>query len=196
MRSLAESTWRVVLSKEGIPVNANVCSDGRPRHELVDCYEALEAVLAESTRLGYEEYRTHFGPAPGAPPSDYCWLAASMDPGAHEKAADFITKAMGELERRLVGDIVDGPGRILDVGCGAGGTIRSFLSRWPDAQFTGLNINRVQLNAARRILREHERVTLVDASATSENASSGIRVVKSISRVFVICTAAMRGWHV
>lgn len=136
------------------------------REELVDYYVALETILSESTRVGYDEYRTHFGPALGPAPDDYCWLRTSVDPLHNLRGAEFIASSFTELEQRLTGDLDHNPPEsVLDVGCGAGGTIRSLADRWPHAKFTGININDCQLGAAHQILDPYgDRVELLNAN--------------------------------
>lgn len=131
--------------------------------QLVDYYSALEVILSDSTRQGFDEYRTHFGPACKTPPPDYCWLATSVDPNNHRAGADFISAAFRGLEDKLAVDLDHQPPRhILDVGCGAGGTMRSWLERWPDCTVTGININEHQLASARRVLAPYgDRATLI-----------------------------------
>lgn len=132
---------------------------------LIDYYSALELLLSDSTRRGFDEYRTHFGPAQKLPPSDYCWLATSVDPNNHRAGADFMTAAFQALEEGLAADLERPPLHVLDVGCGAGGTMRSWLERWPHCTVTGINVNAQQLASARRMLAPYgDRAHLIHAS--------------------------------
>jgi len=137
--------------------------DHRPNQQLVDYYSALELVLCDATRARFGEYRTHFGPAQSEPPSDYCWLSTSVDPGNHLAGADFISTAFRALEDKLATDLDhEPPRRILDVGCGAGGTMRTWLERWPECTVTGININEHQLASATELLAPYgERAQLI-----------------------------------
>jgi SAM-dependent methyltransferase len=76
---------------------------------------------------------------------------ADDDPDAFVQAAEALT----ELIRTSAG-IADGS-RVLDVGCGFGGTLDHIAERNPGTRLTGLNIDERQLRVARRLLETEAR---------------------------------------
>ena len=55
------------------------------------------------------------------------------------------------LVETVAARVVGAPGRVLDVGCGVGGSTRALAALWPGARLTGLGISQRQLAAARQV---------------------------------------------
>jgi SAM-dependent methyltransferase len=73
------------------------------------------------------------------------------DPDRYVAAGEAMTEAIVEAA-----GVKDG-NRVLDVGCGFGGTVDHLATRSPGCRLAGLNIDERQLRAARRLLASHGR---------------------------------------
>jgi ubiquinone/menaquinone biosynthesis C-methylase UbiE len=73
------------------------------------------------------------------------------DPGRYYAAAEAMTEAVV-----TAAGVADGR-RILDVGCGFGGTLDHIANRNKDCQLAGINVDEQQLIRARGLLAEHGR---------------------------------------
>jgi ubiquinone/menaquinone biosynthesis C-methylase UbiE len=102
----------------------------------------------------------------GAPPGywrAFHWgLFASPDsrpdPEDYFAAGEAMTEAIVSA-----GEVTDGT-RVLDVGCGFGGTIDHVAVRNPTCRMVGLNIDERQLRQARRLLASHGRAPAAAAT--------------------------------
>jgi ubiquinone/menaquinone biosynthesis C-methylase UbiE len=111
---------------------------------------------SDSTAVPAEELFLHLGYWP--------------DPALAEAAHHDLLAAQGRLNDRLLGlaDLHDGL-RVLDVGCGLGGTLASMAARFRDMNLLGLNIDPAQLEVARHNVRPgpHNRCSWIHADASS-----------------------------
>lgn len=90
------------------------------------------------------------------------------DPAAADGTAEDYARAAERLCRRVcdAGGIRDGL-RVLDVGCGFGGTIASLNERFANLDMVGVNIDRRQLDRAAELVRpvHGNRVQFIEADA-------------------------------
>lgn len=93
-----------------------------------------------------------------------CW----RDPERADGSPEDYARAAEELCHRVcsAADIRDGQ-RLLDVGCGFGGTIASLNERFEHLDMTGVNIDARQLARARQTVRPRadNRITFIEADA-------------------------------
>lgn len=80
-------------------------------------------------------------------------------------AADVMRRqVMAPLAARFVRDAPE-PKRILDVGCGAGATLRQMAHAWPVHQYYGVDLSPFYIREARRRLQHVPEVTLIAGNA-------------------------------
>jgi SAM-dependent methyltransferase len=86
------------------------------------------------------------------------------DPERADDSPERYFAAAEALTDRILaaGEVVDGS-RVLDVGCGFGGTLDHLRARAPGCRLVGLNIDERQLRWARRLLAPAPRLPLVAA---------------------------------
>lgn len=84
------------------------------------------------------------------------------------------------------------PARVLDVGCGVGGSTRALSALWPTARLTGLGISQRQLEAARQACPDASFVR-ADAVATPFAAGSFDAVIAVESALHFDSRAAFLG---
>ena len=129
------------------------------KSQLIDYYNSLEIMLAYLRATG--EYRTHFGLA-NRDDDAYCFIKACAMKERYPAAYDFLGASMDTLHRRLFQPFDFSPGRrVLDVGCGCGGTLKDLALVWPQASFSGINLNPTQYETARRLLAGIDNVDLL-----------------------------------
>jgi ubiquinone/menaquinone biosynthesis C-methylase UbiE len=93
---------------------------------------------------------------------------ADADPDSYFAAGEAMTEAIVSA-----GGVADG-GRVLDVGCGFGGTIDHVAARNPACRIAGINIDERQLRQARRLLASHGRAA--GAAGTPLITADGCRL--------------------
>lgn len=113
-----------------------------------------------------------------------CW----NDPERADGSPEDYARAAEEMCHRVcaAADIRDGM-RLLDVGCGFGGTIASLNEQFDDLDMTGVNIDGRQLSRARRVVRPRagNRIQFVEADACVLPFSDGLfDVVLAVECVF------------
>lgn len=91
-------------------------------------------------------------------------------PEAAQDTTEGLIEAAETMTRRVcdAGPVKDGM-RVLDVGCGFGGTIASMNERFNNVELVGVNIDERQLERARVLVkpREGNKVTFIQGSASS-----------------------------
>jgi SAM-dependent methyltransferase len=90
------------------------------------------------------------------------------------------------LVREVLASAPEIRGRVLDVGCGKGGSTREILRAWPRARVTGINISPTQLATARELVTGSEYV-LMDAARLGFRDAS-VEAVVSIEAAFHFST--------
>jgi SAM-dependent methyltransferase len=97
------------------------------------------------------------------------------DPDVHDDDPDRYVAAGEAMTERIVeaAAVKDG-NRVLDVGCGFGGTVDHLATRNPGCTLAGLNIDERQLRAARRLLADFGRSA--QASATPFITADGCQL--------------------
>ncbi|MEZ5654717.1 MAG: class I SAM-dependent methyltransferase [Sphingobium sp.] len=135
---------------------------------------------------------------------------ASLAPTTHAQQMDAMYRVQRhfyDLTRkyyllgrdRLIQNLDAGPGcTVLEVGCGTGRNLIAAAQRWPEAQFTGLDISASMLKTACfSISRKHlsPRIALVQADACDFAASAAL-VGQRYDRIFMSYTLSMiPGWE-
>jgi len=135
---------------------------------------------------------------------------ASLAPNTHAEQMDAVYRVQRhfyDLTRkyyllgrdRLIRHLDAGPGcSVLEVGCGTGRNLIAAAERWPEAQFTGLDISASMLKTACfSISRKHlsPRIALVQADACDFAASPALDGQR-YDRIFMSYTLSMiPGWE-
>jgi SAM-dependent methyltransferase len=112
------------------------------------------------------------------------------DAATRDDSVEGLVVAAEALTERLVAlaGIADGQ-RVLDVGCGFGGTVAHLNESYSDMDLTGLNIDARQLERARTLVtaRPGNRVTFVQGDASGHNeglADGGFDRVMAVECIF------------
>lgn len=79
--------------------------------------------------------------------------ASAWDDAQYMRFADERTQPSRDLIARIP---LDGPARIVDIGCGPGNSTDELARRWPQARVTGVDSSKPMLDAARRDWPERE----------------------------------------
>jgi len=113
-----------------------------------------------------------------------CW----DDPASADGSASNYAVAAERLCRRVcdVAQIKDGL-RILDVGCGFGGTLASLNERFANLEMVGVNIDARQLERARKTIQPHNgnRILFVEGDACRLDVkAASFDVVLAVESVF------------
>lgn len=131
--------------------------------------------LIAAYRSGHAGRDVHLGYWDDPPP-----LSAPVRAGEFEAAQARLTGRVVDLVEPRSGQ------RILDIGCGLGGTLSALNERHAGTSLFGLNIDRRQLDICRSIVpRAGNRLALVEADAGSLPFGSGVfDVVFSVEAMF------------
>ncbi len=119
------------------------------RNHIIEYYQAFELLLANQRSL--QEFRTQFGIMNNEILiDDYCFFKAAFLPEQHPKMSEAMVKSCDELHQALFHSQPRStiPKNILDVGCGAGGSMYRLSLDWPCSQINGINLNPIQLEVA------------------------------------------------
>lgn len=152
---------------------------------LLDYYVAFEAILA-SGRTTRNDLRTHFGLLEELElDDDYCFFAAIARPQEHREHIALVARGMDRLHDRVFGSLDPRrPLRALDVGFGAGGTLRQLATTLPEAELVGININPEQLAVAQRELGDEPRIELVHGDFLNHRFAPEFDLVYLIESAF------------
>ena len=130
---------------------------------------------------------------------------ASLAPNTHAEQMDAVYRVQRhfyDLTRkyyllgrdRLIANLNAGPGcSVLEVGCGTGRNLIAAAHRWPEAQFTGLDISAAMLKTACLSItrsRLSSRIALVQADACDFAASPAL-LGQLYDRIFMSYTLSM-----
>jgi ubiquinone/menaquinone biosynthesis C-methylase UbiE len=126
---------------------------------LVHYYEAMELLLTNARNLG--EYRTHFG-CMDTTDVNYCFFKAIAKPQLYCKMYNNLIFSTNNLHELIFKKIPTPPNTILDVGCGSGGTMLKLSEKWKRSHITGININAVQIDKAKTLLKEKNTNLILD----------------------------------
>ena len=95
------------------------------------------------------------------------WYAEGQRKGPFYGGKDFIEAKYDFTEKMLEFSKTDMPAKVLDVGCGIGGTSRYIAKRFPEAEVTGITISQEQQRRATALATErgipNAKFELVDA---------------------------------
>jgi len=95
------------------------------------------------------------------------WYAEGQRKGPFYGGKDFIEAKYDFTEKMLEFSKTDKPTKVLDVGCGIGGTSRYIAKRFPEAEVTGITISQEQQRRATALATErgisNAKFELVDA---------------------------------
>jgi len=130
------------------------------KNDVIEYYNSFEdyvSLAREHTAV----LNTHFGLMP-KPPDDYCWIKSVAYPYLYPDQFSSIHTGMQRLHSLVFNQDL-GNRRVLDVGCGVGGTIETLAKHNRQAQITGINFNRKQVGIANKSLDRFENVLVVEA---------------------------------
>lgn len=157
------------------------------REELIDYYDALEMCVRRARELGC--FHTHFGIQKKS--DDYCLIKAMMQPDEYPDLFQRMYDGMRHFQHFIFSHHLFRPGqRILDIGCGVGGSLGELAQRFPQCTFEGVNLNRYQLKVARDYLAGKRNVMLHYADVTNWENSCKYDLVYCIESAFHIETKA------
>ena len=127
--------------------------------------------------------------------------AARMDAiyGVQRHLYDLTRKYYLLGRDRLIAGLNAGPDtHVLEVGCGTGRNLVAAARRWPEADFTGLDISSAMLNTAHRSVERADlssRIALVEADAC-DFTSNPMMMRRFYDRIFMSYTLSMiPGWE-
>lgn len=136
------------------------------REELIDYYDALEMCVKPTRDNGC--FHTHFGMQEEN--DDYCLIRAMMQPDEYPCEFQRMYDGMQQFQQFIFSHHSFRSGhRILDIGCGVGGSLGALAQRFPQCSFEGVNLNRHQLQIAREHLAGKKNVMIHYADVVNWN---------------------------
>lgn len=148
---------------------------------LIEYYEAIEFLL-DRTRKATGMHRTHFGMF-DKPIDDYCWFDTIVNPLKSIRNHDAVTEGMNLLHHNLFPFYYKHK-RILDVGCGCGGTMKILAKDNPSSTVFGININEKQLNIAQNHFDDIGNAAVFNKNIYDLNSTEKFDIIYFIESAF------------
>lgn len=148
---------------------------------LIEYYEAIEFLL-DRTRKSTGMHRTHFGMIE-SPLENYCWFDTIINPYKNRRNHDAVLDGMNLLHHNLFPFYYKNQ-RILDVGCGCGGTMKILAKENPSSLVCGININEKQLGIAKEHFDDLGNVYVKNKNIYDLNSNEKFDIIYFIESAF------------
>lgn len=149
--------------------------------EIIDYYVAFEKVL-EKCRKETNDFRTHFGIMP-QPKENYCWFKAVSESNENKEMISDVLESMNKLHDKTFNQKYHSK-RILDVGCGSGGTLLKLAIENPSCKVDGININPTQIEIAKKITHNQSNSKIIFGDIYNYNFEEKYDLIYFIESAF------------